>query len=40
VAALPLIELDGELVGDQEFRDLPALNFEATCDPTKRVISF
>lgn len=31
VAALPLLKVDWELVGDQEFRnELAALNFEAT----------
>jgi hypothetical protein len=37
VAALPLVKVDRELVGDQEFRNLlAALNFEATYDPRER----
>lgn len=40
MAALPLLEVDWELVSDQEFRDLlAALNFEATYDPTKRELT-
>ncbi len=40
VDALPLLDVDWELVSDQEFRDLlAALNFEATYDPTKRELT-
>ncbi len=40
VAALPLLDVDWELVSDQEFRDLlAALNFEATYNPTKRELT-
>jgi hypothetical protein len=40
VAALPLLDVDWELVSDQDFRDLlAALNFEATYDPTKRELT-
>jgi hypothetical protein len=37
VSALPLLDLDWELVSDKDFRDLhAALNFEATYEPRKR----
>jgi hypothetical protein len=40
VAALPLLDVDGELVSDQDFRDLlTALNFEASYDPTRRELT-
>jgi hypothetical protein len=40
VGALPLLDVDWELVSDQEFRDLlAALNFEASYDPTKRELT-
>jgi hypothetical protein len=40
VAALPLLDVDWELVSDQEFSDLlAALNFEASYDPTKRELT-
>ena len=40
VDALPLLEVDWELVSDNEFRDLlAALNFEASYDPTKRELT-
>ena len=39
VAALPLLDVDWELVGDEEFRGLLALNFEARYDPTKRELT-
>jgi hypothetical protein len=40
VAALPLLEVDWELVSDNEFRDLlAALNFEASYEPTKRELT-
>jgi hypothetical protein len=36
VDALPLLDVDWELVSDQDFRALlAALNFEASYDPTK-----
>jgi hypothetical protein len=40
VGALPLLDVDWELVSDQEFRALlAALNFEASYDPTKRELT-
>ena len=40
VDALPLLDVDWELVSDEEFRDLlAALNFEANYDPTKRELT-
>ncbi len=40
VAALPLLDVDWELLSDQEFRALlTALNFEASYNPTKRELS-
>jgi hypothetical protein len=40
VAALPLLDVDWEIVSDQDFRALlVALNFEASYDPTKRELS-
>jgi hypothetical protein len=40
VAALPLLDVDWELVSDQDFRDLlAALNFEASYDPTTRELT-
>ncbi|MEA2507891.1 MAG: site-specific recombinase [Actinomycetota bacterium] len=40
VAALPLLNVDWELVGDQEFRNLlAALNFEATYDPREHKLT-
>ena len=40
VGALPLLDVDWELVSDQEFRDLlAALNFEASYDSTKRELT-
>ena len=40
VAALPLLDVDWELVSDDEFRALlAALNFEASYDPTKRELT-
>jgi site-specific DNA recombinase len=40
VDALPLLDVDWELVSDQEFRDLlAALNFEASYDSTKRELT-
>ena len=40
VGALPLLDVDWELVSDQDFRDLlAALNFEASYDPTKRELT-
>lgn len=39
-AALPLLDVDWELVSDQDFRDLlAALNFEASYEPTKRELT-
>jgi len=40
VGALPLLDVDWELVSDQDFRALlAALNFEASYDPTKRELT-
>jgi site-specific DNA recombinase len=40
VTALPLLDVDWELVSDQDFRDLlAALNFEGRYDPTKRELT-
>ncbi|MQB02324.1 MAG: hypothetical protein GEU78_19205, partial [Actinobacteria bacterium] len=40
MSALPLLDVDWELVSDQEFRDLlTSLNFEASYDPTKRELT-
>jgi hypothetical protein len=40
VAALPLLDVDWELVSDMDFRDLLAtLNFEARYDPNKRELT-
>ena len=40
VAALPLLDVDWELVSDQDFRDLlAALSFEARYDPMKRELT-
>jgi hypothetical protein len=40
VAAMPLLDVDWELVSDRDFRDLlAALNFEASYDPTKRELT-
>lgn len=40
VSALPLLDVDWELVGDSEFRDLlAALNFEASYEPHKRELT-
>jgi hypothetical protein len=40
VGALPLLDVDWELVSDQDFRDLlVALNFEARYEPTKRELT-
>jgi hypothetical protein len=40
VDALPLLDVDWELVSDQDFRALlAALNFEASYDPTKRELT-
>jgi hypothetical protein len=40
VAALPLLDVDWELVSDQDFRDLlAALNFEETYEPTRRELT-
>jgi hypothetical protein len=40
VAALPLLDVDWELVSDQDFRALlTALNFEASYDPTERELT-
>jgi site-specific DNA recombinase len=40
VDALPLLDVDWEVVSDDEFRDLlAALNFEASYDPRKRELS-
>jgi hypothetical protein len=40
VGALPLLDVDWELVSDQDFRNLlAALNFEARYDPTKRELT-
>ena len=40
VGALPLLDVDWELVRNQEFRELlAALNFEASYDPTKRELT-
>jgi site-specific DNA recombinase len=40
VAALPLLDVDWELVSDRDFRDLlAAMNFEASYDPTKRELT-
>jgi hypothetical protein len=40
VGALPLLDVDWELVSDQDFRALlAALNFEASCNPTKRELT-
>ncbi len=39
-SALPLLDVDWELVCDEEFRGLlAALNFEARYDPTKRELT-
>ncbi len=40
VGALPLLDVNWELVSDQDFRALlTALNFEASYDPTKRELT-
>jgi hypothetical protein len=40
VAALPLLDVDWELLSDQDFRALlTALNFEASYNPTKRELT-
>ena len=40
VDALPLLDVDWELVSDQDFRDLlAALNFEASYEPTNRELT-
>ncbi len=40
VAALPLLDVDWELLSDQEFRDLlTALSFVASYNPTKRELT-
>ncbi|MDQ3784708.1 MAG: hypothetical protein M3360_07520 [Actinomycetota bacterium] len=40
VAALPLLDVDWELVSDQDFRELlAALNFEASYHPNKRELT-
>lgn len=40
VDALPLLDVDWELVSDHDFRDLlAALNFEASYEPTKRELT-
>ena len=40
MGALPLLDVDWELVSDQDFRDLlAALNFEASYEPTKRELT-
>jgi hypothetical protein len=40
IGALPLLEVDWELVSDQDFRGLlAALNFEASYEPTKRELT-
>jgi hypothetical protein len=40
IGALPLLDVDWELVSDQDFRDLlAALDFEATYEPTKRELT-
>ena len=40
MGALPLLDIDWELVSDHEFRELlAALNFEATYEPRKRELT-
>ena len=40
MAALPLLDVDWELLSDQDFRALlTALNFEASYNPTKRELT-